>query len=196
MPRITTAVRISVMPPKQRILDAAIQRFARYSYEDTGLRDIAADAEVDVAYVHRSFGSKEQLFAAALRATIKPDRLFVEGRENQEAQLVKQIFVRDRRVSRAEISPLDIVIRSLTSPSAASVLRKFILEEIIRPLSRNLEDHEGIRAATTCAFLMGVGILRNVLELEPLREKAGGGLENLIAMTIAHIDSFAINAKP
>lgn len=191
-----TAVRPIGIPAKQRILEAAIRRFARHSYEETGLRDIATDAKVDVAYVHRSFGSKEQLFAAALRATLDPDRLFVQGRGNQEANLVKQVFARDRRGARAEISPLDIVIRSLSSRPAATVLRQFILVEIIRPLSRNIEDHEGIRASATCAFLMGLGILRNVLELEPLREPAGGGLENLVATTIAHIGSFAIKAKP
>jgi len=42
-----------------RILAAAVKRFATNSYEATGLRDIASDAGVDVAYVHRRFGSKE-----------------------------------------------------------------------------------------------------------------------------------------
>jgi AcrR family transcriptional regulator len=194
MSRGTTVHPVGI-PAKQRILDAAIRRFAQHSYEETGLRDIATDAQVDVAYVHRSFGSKEQLFAAALRATIDPDRLFAQRHENQQANLVKQVFARKRRVSRAEFNSLDIVIRSLSSSSAISVLQQFIVEEIIRPLSRNLEDHEGIRAATICAFLMGVGILRNVLELEPLREPAGRGLENLVMTTIAHISSFAIKAK-
>lgn len=59
MPK-SAATRASDIPAKERILKAAIRRFARHSYEDTGLRDIANDADVDVAYVHRSFGSKDE----------------------------------------------------------------------------------------------------------------------------------------
>ena len=55
------------MSTRERILSAALHRFSNRSYEQTGLRDIAADAGVDVANVHRSFGSKQQLFAEVLR---------------------------------------------------------------------------------------------------------------------------------
>lgn len=39
---------------RERILKAAILRFSAHSYDNTGLRDIAADVGVDMAYVHRS----------------------------------------------------------------------------------------------------------------------------------------------
>jgi len=61
---------------RERILEAAIRQFSRRSYEQTGLRDIATDVGVDVAYVHRCFGSKENLFAEALRAAIGADHIF------------------------------------------------------------------------------------------------------------------------
>ncbi|MFD2029187.1 TetR/AcrR family transcriptional regulator [Ancylobacter dichloromethanicus] len=47
---------------RQTILTAAAKRFASASYDEVSLRDISADVDVDVAYVHRSFGSKENLF--------------------------------------------------------------------------------------------------------------------------------------
>ncbi|MGL4263414.1 MAG: TetR/AcrR family transcriptional regulator, partial [Afipia sp.] len=53
---------------KERISNAAMLLFARMPYCDTSLRDIAAAAEVDVAYVHRSFGSKAEIFRHALAA--------------------------------------------------------------------------------------------------------------------------------
>jgi AcrR family transcriptional regulator len=46
-------------------------RFTRTSYEQTGLRDIAADVGIDVAYVHRCFGSKKRLFAKAGNARVR-----------------------------------------------------------------------------------------------------------------------------
>src|SRR6266704_4328400 len=44
------------------LLAAAQLRFARNGYEATNLRDIAADAGVNVALIPRYFGSKEGLF--------------------------------------------------------------------------------------------------------------------------------------
>ena len=48
------------------ILEAARERFARDSYDDVGMRDIARDVGVDAALVSRYFGSKEDLFTAVL----------------------------------------------------------------------------------------------------------------------------------
>ena len=53
---------------KERILASAMLLFARMPYSDTSLRDIAAAAGVDVAYVHRAFGSKAEIFRQALLA--------------------------------------------------------------------------------------------------------------------------------
>ena len=62
---------------RERILKAAMLRFSTYSYEETGLRDIATDVGVDTAYVHRSFGSKEKLFREAVDAIVRPEMWFV-----------------------------------------------------------------------------------------------------------------------
>ena len=48
------------------ILDAARERFAAESYDDVGMRDIARDVGVDAALISRYFGSKDDLFLAAL----------------------------------------------------------------------------------------------------------------------------------
>ena len=58
---------------KERILASAMLLFARMPYSDTSLRDIAAAAGVDVAYVHRAFGSKAEIFRQALLALAPAD---------------------------------------------------------------------------------------------------------------------------
>lgn len=108
---------------RDRILNAAILRFARSSYESVGLRDIAADAGVDVAYVHRCFGSKERLFAESLEATMEPAKLFAGPPGDIADFLAKQIFARDGGRGRNTVGPLDIIIRSLSSVEASGVLR-------------------------------------------------------------------------
>ena len=57
----------SAAATREKLLASARQRFLRESYDNVGLRDIAADAGVDVALVGRYFGSKEQLFTEVLR---------------------------------------------------------------------------------------------------------------------------------
>ena len=166
------------------ILDAAVLRFSRHSYEETALRDIAADVGVDVAYVHRCFGSKEQLFAQAVAAVIQPGQLIQDAKGKLARTLARKAFAHDVVRKRGDIGPLDIVIRSLSSPDAASVLREFIMKDFIDPLAEALERPAYARAALIAAFLTGLGILRNVLAIDPLLEMRDGALEHLVTHVI------------
>ena len=172
---------------RDRILNAAILRFARSSYETVGLRDIAADARVDVAYVHRCFGSKERLFAESLEATMEPAKLFAGPAGDIADFLAKQIFARDGGRGRNTVGPLDIIIRSLSSSEASRVLREFTRDDIIRPLAEKIGQEADTRAAVITALLAGIGILRNVLRIGSLTEVEGGELEKLINQTISGI---------
>ncbi|WP_440640910.1 TetR/AcrR family transcriptional regulator [Bradyrhizobium sp. PUT101] len=180
--------RKSAVQPKvatrDRILNAAVLRFSSHSYEQTGLRDIAADVGIDVSYVHRCFGSKEQLFAEAVEATVHPARLLTGTAGDLPGTLAKHVFARDATQARDEVGPLDIIIRSLSSPEASPVLRDFMLNDFITPLASKLDQPAARRAALIAAFLAGVGILRNVLGVAPLLEAEGGDLESLIAKTL------------
>lgn len=174
-----------VASTRERILDAAIRRFSQHSYEQTGLRDIAGDVGVDVAYVHRSFGSKERLFAEAIRATVGSDRSLFDGPPAALAgALARQALARTGRRPHGRARPLDIAIHSLSSPKAAAILRDNIRDDFITPLSGRLEKPADARAALIVALLTGIGILKDVLELEPLRDAAGGELEGLVARAI------------
>jgi AcrR family transcriptional regulator len=51
----------------RRLLDAAWERFSALPYESVRLSDIAADAGVSVQTLHTRFGSKKELFTAALQ---------------------------------------------------------------------------------------------------------------------------------
>ncbi|MFG1299809.1 TetR family transcriptional regulator [Xanthobacter sp. V3C-3] len=183
----TEAAARSAGATRDRILDAAVLRFARHSYEETGLRDIAADVGVDVAYVHRCFGSKERLFTAALRATAQSGRLLGDVAADPARGLARHVFSRDGVRSSGEVGPLDILIHSLSSPKAAAVLRAVIVEDFIVPLSRRLDRPAMQEVSMIIAFLTGLGILRKVMELQPLQEGEGGILEHRIARAIACI---------
>ncbi len=57
---------------RERLLDAAIARFARDGIGATSLRAIAADAEVTPAMLHYYFGDKEQLKRALIDERLRP----------------------------------------------------------------------------------------------------------------------------
>jgi AcrR family transcriptional regulator len=169
---------------RDRILDAAIRRFSRQSYEATGLRDIAADVGIDVAYVHRSFGSKERLFAAAVEASIQPERFLAGSPRDLAATLARQVLARDIVQGSDEIGPLDIVIHSLSSPEASRVLREVIVNDFINPLAGKLDSRTASPAAMIAALLVGVGILRSVLGVAPLLEADRVFLERMLTDAI------------
>ncbi len=57
---------------RERILESARNLFARNGIDKTSIRAIAKDAGVDPALVHHYFGTKTQLFAAAIHIPIDP----------------------------------------------------------------------------------------------------------------------------
>ena len=92
-------------------------------YCDTSLRDIAAAAEVDVAYVHRSFGSKAEIFRHALAALDPLDDIMVatDGR-SMISRLCDLAFLRDPRIQE-DVRPLHLLIQSsLVSVRARGVI--------------------------------------------------------------------------
>jgi AcrR family transcriptional regulator len=57
---------------RQRILDAAVARFASQGFRDTTVAAVARDAGVTPPAVHQYFGSKHELFRAAFASDVTP----------------------------------------------------------------------------------------------------------------------------
>lgn len=57
---------------RQRILDAAVARFASQGFRDTTVAAVARDAGVTAPAVHAYFGSKQELFHAAFEYDVTP----------------------------------------------------------------------------------------------------------------------------
>lgn len=181
------------MPPKarlqstggsrDRILKAAIAQFSKRSYEQASLRDIAADVGVDVTYVHRCFGSKERLFAEALKASAQIDERFTVLADGLAGSLARYVVSERPRGGHA----LDIIIRSLASREASPLLRRFVLGSFVDPLAQKLDQSNTVPIAVIAALLAGVSIFRNVLRMGPLLNAPSTELEALIATAIQGI---------
>ena len=87
---------------KERILDVAERLFADRGFPATSLRDITAEAGVNLASVNYHFGSKEALLASVLERRFRP--------------------INERRLELLD----DIEARAAGQPGAEDVLRAFL----------------------------------------------------------------------
>ena len=79
---------------RQRILDAAVARFASQGFRDTTVAAVARDAGVTAPAVHAYFGSKQELFHAAFEYDVTPVLEALYGGVNA-AQISTQVTFED-----------------------------------------------------------------------------------------------------
>lgn len=75
---------------ERRLIDASIQLLLEKPFKDVGVRDIALRADVNHGFVHTWFGSKEDLFIAALKEVLTTLSERVSAMPN--AQMLKVPF--------------------------------------------------------------------------------------------------------
>jgi AcrR family transcriptional regulator len=83
------ALRLSAAERKDAVVDAAIVEFADAGYEGTSTEDIARRAGISQPYLFRLFGTKKELFKAAVsrcfRETLEMFQRAAEGHRGEDA---------------------------------------------------------------------------------------------------------------
>jgi len=169
---------------RQAILAAARKRFATASYDDVGLRDLAADVGVDVAYVHRCFGSKKQLFRKVLDAGKGDFEIAAIDETKLASELARALFDREWASACDEPDPLLVMVQSLASPTAGRMVGERLAEDAIEPLRRKIGDASPLRAALILSLLIGFDILDKLVELPEVTEADPERAEALVARAI------------
>jgi AcrR family transcriptional regulator len=170
------------------ILSAARRRFADEGYNATSLRAIAADAGVDPGVVLHFFGSKDDLFQAAVGWPFDPARLaprFIGPDAHVTGARVARTFL-DLWDDPATRASLEAVLRSAMShPESARLLREFVVHELFARLVSHLDGADaGLRANLAAAQLIGVAILRYIVRIEPLASASTDTLVTWLAPTL------------
>jgi AcrR family transcriptional regulator len=157
---------------REAILDAARRAFAERGYQQATIREVAGMAGVDPALVHHYFGTKQNLFVAAVEIPVNPIEAFVSlvGEDPEtlgERLLTLFLSVWDRADNR---SPVLALMRSAVSEErAAAMLREFITEEILGRIARQLGTPDAtLRTSLVASQLVGLIMSRYVLRVEPL----------------------------
>lgn len=155
---------------RRRILESARKLFARKGINGVTIRDIAAAANVDPALVHHYFGTKRQLFAAAISTPMAPLDKSVHGARIDEigdklASLLLPLW--DSEAGAGLIAAL----RSAVSDEELRLLRLSIEDIVAAQVgSRVVDDPPGTRAIRiqlATAQLVGVAVTRHILKLDP-----------------------------
>ena len=158
---------------RDRILTVARDLFARNGFDNTSIRSIAAEAGVDGALVHHYFGTKTQLFAAAIHIPIDPMSVIGPLREvpvEEIGHVLPSLLLPlwDSEMGKGFIATL----RSLLAGSDVSMVRSFLQDVIAAEVGSRVDSPPGtgrVRVQFVASQLVGVVMARYILELEPFR---------------------------
>jgi AcrR family transcriptional regulator len=158
---------------RERILASARELFAQNGIDKTSIRAVAAAAGVDPALVHHYYGTKQQLFAAAIHVPIDPMEVLGPLRDTPVERLGYTLPAVVLPLWDSEIGKgLIATIRSLLAGSEVSLLRFFLQEVITAEVGARVDNPPGtglIRAQFAASQLVGVVMARYILELEPFK---------------------------
>ncbi|MFE9443714.1 TetR family transcriptional regulator [Streptomyces sp. NPDC006602] len=168
---------------RDRILAVAREEFSERGYEQTSVRGIAKAAGVDSALVHHYFGTKEQVFEAAIEVAIAPalkgrDVVLDGPLDTVGERLTRMIFgLWENPVTR---TPLLAIVRSaMNNDTAATVFRRLVSSQLLHRIAGELDAPDAeLRADLAAAQLVGTAMLRYVIKVEPL---ASADVEEIIA---------------
>ena len=153
------------------LLDAARAEFAERGYDGATVRVIAERAGVDPAMVNHWFGGKETLFTAALDMPVDPTALIADLLPGDPDGLGERIVHRfltiwDHTGGGRRLAAL---VRSVASHDiAARMMREFVGMFVRRVVTSVAPDQVELRTALCASQLVGLGMVRYVLKLEPL----------------------------
>lgn len=173
---------------RDRILAAAREEFSERGYDKTSVRGIAKTAGVDSALVHHYFGTKDDVFAAAIELSFEPTlvvpQILGQGSAGIGERLARFfIGVWENPATRA---PMLAVIRSaLTHEAAAKVLRGFVLRRLLERVAAELDVPDPrFRAELAASHMVGIVILRYVIQVEPLASVDPEDIVRMVAPTL------------
>lgn len=144
-----------------RILEAARFEFGAHGEDGGTIRGIAGRARVDPSLVLQHYGSKQALFALAVRSA---EDLTAEG---IPAHLAEVLALRLQELPPATRA----LMRSmLTSPEAAAVMRDYLQERAMNLANTMDGEDRELRAALMVSSILGITIAHHFLDLPALAD--------------------------
>lgn len=177
------------------ILSAARREFAAHGFDRASVRGIARAAKVDPSLVHHYFGSKQEVFVAAVRFPLDARRTVLEIFAGDPATIGERFarFFLGVYEDAARREPVIALLRSaMGHESVATMMREFVTAALIGPGAAHLDipaDEARLRVQLAVSQLIGVAMLRYILKLQPLASVSTEELVQRLAPAIQrHFD--------
>lgn len=169
------------------ILAAAEELFATRGYTRATVRDIAARAGVTHGLVMRHFGTKEELFLAAMPGVRDLHRIAPGPVETLPDRIARAWVERMESVNGAD--PGTALILSIPDREAAVRLYNVLIDHSVREYRAVLGStrEDDIRLQLMASQLIGVTMTRYILRVGPLADLAPPELIKWLTVTIRGI---------
>jgi AcrR family transcriptional regulator len=149
---------------------------------------VAKAAGVDAALVHHYYGTKEQLFAAAVHLPIDPMQVIAPMRETPLEELGLKLPSLLLPLWDSELGAgLIATLRSLISGDEVGLARSFLQDIIGGEIGPRVDDPPGtgkIRTQFVASQLMGVVMARYIIKVEPFASLPTEQIAQTIAPTL------------
>lgn len=174
------------------ILAAARTLFSEAGYQATTIRAVAEAAGVNQALVRHFYGTKHQLFLAAVAFPGEPLHEMLAalqaGPRGELGRRVTTVFVRAWR-DPSTSQQLQAFFRAAAVGSEGAGLARRMVEESIVSRVAALLDVPPVQVSAAVAQLVGFAFLSTILQAEPLAGLAESAVIDLLAPAVqAHLD--------
>lgn len=169
---------------REAILDAARRQFAERGYDGASVRGIARAAGVDPALVHHYFGTKEQVFVAAMALPFQPSELLpraLDGDRGLLGERLARLFLTIWEDEAFRAPMLGMLRSAMTGEQGATMLREFVGSALLRRVAEAVGPADPLQLQAAAAQLVGIVLLRHVIRLEPLASAPVDDLVSLLA---------------
>jgi AcrR family transcriptional regulator len=173
---------------KDAILTVARRRFAETGFDGASIRSIASDAGVDSALVHHYFGTKRDLFVAAVALPVDPDEtlkpILAADIDDLGSTLIETILgVWDSEDGQGVIA----AFRSMITSGDTSLISSFLLQIALRDTAVRVDLPVGSgleRVGLVATQMAGVLLTRHILKLEPIASMPADRLVAVVGPTL------------
>jgi AcrR family transcriptional regulator len=174
---------------RAEVLAAARASFAEKGFRGTTIRAVAAAAGVDPALVHHYFGTKDDLFVAALEIPVDPREILAPvvalGPDGAGERLLRTFLsVWDD----PEFQPRLIgLARSLVADDSAALVRYGFIPVVVGPvLTALVRDRPEVRVPLVASQMIGLIVARYVIAIPPLAQMPAEDVVARIGPVLQH----------
>ena len=161
------------------ILQEARRLFAEEGFERATIRAVARRTGVDPALVMQYFGSKEGLFAAAMKGAHGGGTARTAPREEIPSAVLHDVLAKFETDDRE--AAVALLRNFLTHPEANRIMRDEVLCSVIRDLAGTIGGADAeLKAALLMSCVAGMALARYVLELPGLAGAGRADIERLL----------------